>query len=153
MNYMNENDEIIEPISFVTDIDEFWVKTIRDITGESIKRIEEAAKQLIAIVSVLQAIYFAAISFSELKNLSFHNPWSFLFICPIAIWIISLSLAVTVFMPRTYSTNLESPSMSEKTFKEMVKFKQRQLWYAYCVLVAGFIVLIISITFYLYYLK
>jgi len=40
----------------------------RSVSKESIAALEDAAKQLISITSLTQGIYFAAISFSDLKK-------------------------------------------------------------------------------------
>ncbi len=48
-------------------VDRFWLDAARGAARESIPALEEAAKQLISITSLTQGIYFAAISFSDLK--------------------------------------------------------------------------------------
>jgi hypothetical protein len=65
------------------------VDTARDVASKSIDAIEDAAKQLIAIITLLQGIYFAAISFSALKiTSSENNPMSFIVSCPHNIMVI-----------------------------------------------------------------
>ncbi len=58
-------DAIGEP---VTELDEFWLETARTAVRESIASLEEAAKQLIGAVTLVEGIYFAAISFSDLRK-------------------------------------------------------------------------------------
>ena len=47
-------DAIGEP---VTDLDEFWLEIARDTVKESISSLEEAAKQLISAVTLVEGIY------------------------------------------------------------------------------------------------
>lgn len=137
-----------------SNLDTFWIETMRKLTQGSTTSIEDAAKQMIAIISLLQTIYFAAVSFSNLKStLSLKDPLIFLFLSPIALWLGSLALAILVFIPRRYDTNLESPSRSASTFNDIVSFKQKMLFYSYIVLVAGFLMLLVCIFVYLYLLQ
>lgn len=139
------------PSTPVSDLDKFWISIMQKLTQGSITSTEDAAKQMIAIISLLQTIYFAAVSFSNLKNaLILNDTLVFLFLSPIALWIISLSFAIMVFIPKRYDTNLESPSMSANTFKDIVSFKARTLFCSYVVLVIGLLMMLISIFVYLY---
>jgi len=52
----------------VTEEDILWLEMGKSVVKDAVHRVEEAAKQLISITSALQAIYFAAISFSDLKK-------------------------------------------------------------------------------------
>ena len=136
------------------DLDSFWLDTMRDVTKNSISAIEDAAKQLIPIISILQAIYFAAISFSNLKaSPMLHNPLVvFLFVSPVICWFISLAFAISVFIPRKFQTNLNSPSRSSRTYDKIADSKQKLLWYAYIALLIGFVPLLVCIVVYLYYI-
>ena len=134
-----------------SNLDKFWIETMRKLTQGSTTSVEDAAKQMIAIISLLQTIYFAAVSFSNLKTaLNLKDPLVFLFLSPIALWLVSLAIAILVFIPRRYDTNLESPSRSASTFNDIVSFKQKMLFISYIVLVAGFLMLLVSIFVYLY---
>jgi hypothetical protein len=137
-----------------SNLDKFWIETMRKLTQGSTKSIEDAAKQLIAIISLLQTIYFAAVSFSNLKSaLILKDPLVFLFLSPVALWLVSLALAILVFIPRRYDTNLESPSLSARTFNDIASFKQKILFGSYIVLVIGFLMLLVSIFVYLYIIQ
>jgi len=116
--------------------------------------LEEAAKQLISATSLLQAIYFAAISFSELKEglvVEGTKDWLLvlLFVLPIVLWLASLCFAVRVFKPETYRTNLSSPDLARSMYGEMVAYKHRQLRRAHQFLVLGFVPLAVNIVLYL----
>jgi hypothetical protein len=135
-------------------MDRFWLETARSISKESIKALEEAAKQLISITSLTQGIYFAAISFSDLKKALVVNDWQgwlllILFASPIVLWLVSLAFAVRVFAPETYKTNLQSPDLAKEMLQEMVAYKHKQLKLAHKALLVGFVLLIINIIVYL----
>jgi hypothetical protein len=140
-----------EPVS---ELDRFWVDVAHGMVKESVSALEGAAKQLISVASLLQGIYFAAISFSDLKkalDVQDNQGWLlvFLFVSPIIPWIISVGLAIRVFKPEFYTTNLQSPYLSRRMYEEIVSYKQRYLRYSYWALLVGFILLAMNIIIYL----
>jgi hypothetical protein len=66
--------------------------------------IQETAKQVCTIVPIIQTAYFAAISMSDLKQIIWQD-WSrlwwlgILFVCPAILWLLSLFVAIAVFVP------------------------------------------------------
>jgi len=129
-----------------TDI--FWRDTLRRVVHESIGRIEGASRQIIAITSFLEGIYFAAISFSEVRGAL--SGWTVgLFLLPIALWLVSLFFAIRVFVPRLYETNLRSPDIAEETYLAIVAYKQENLQRAHWVLLVSFAVLLVDVWVYL----
>ena len=141
----------------VTDLDEFWLEIARGTVKESISSLEEAAKQLISAVTLVEGIYFAAVSFSDLRKVTAvqgTDAWLrvLLFVSPIVIWLICLFFAVRVFTPETYRTNLSSPELAEGVYKEMVGYKHRNLKRAYWALMAGFVMMVAAVVYYLRFL-
>ncbi len=135
-------------------MDHFWLETARSVSKESIAALEDAAKQLISITSLTQGIYFAAISFSDLKKALVVHDWEgwllvFLFASPIILWFISLRFAILVFKPETYKTNLQSPDLAKEMLQDIVAYKHRQLKFAYKALLVGFFLLVVNIIVYL----
>ncbi len=51
----------------------FWKKNAEKIVGESISVVEDTAKQFVTITSLLQGIYFHAITFSDIKLAEGHS--------------------------------------------------------------------------------
>ncbi|MDD2755893.1 MAG: hypothetical protein PHS80_10245 [Methanothrix sp.] len=144
-------DAIGEP---VTELDEFWLETARTAVRESVASLEEAAKQLISAVTLVEGIYFAAISFSDLRKvMAVQGPEAWLriglFVLPIVIWLVCLFFAVRVFTPRSYETNLSSPQIAEQLYRELVGYKHRNLKRAYWALLAGFVPLVVDVVCYL----
>ena len=151
---MNENSEISEIIGApVTELDQFWLKMARRIVKESIGSLEDAARQLITVVTLVEGIYFAAISFSDVRKVltSPGQPaWVvFLFISPIILWLICLVFAIRVFSPESYRSNMSSPELAKNVYLEIVAYKHKMLRRAYLSLLIGFIPFIIAIGYYL----
>jgi len=148
-------DDIPEvPAAQPSAMDRFWLETARGSAKDSIGALEDAAKQLISITSLTQGIYFAAISFSDLKKSLVVQDWQgwltvLLFASPIVLWLISLTFAVQVFTPETYKTNLRSPDLAKEMLLEMVAYKHHQLRCAHRALLLGFVLLVVNIIVYL----
>jgi hypothetical protein len=138
-------------------IQSLWLEQGKDIIKGALTKQEEAARQLITITTLLQGIYFAAISFSDLKKalmVQQHHgvilaALIMLFAIPIIFWLISLSFSMRVIVPVTRLTNLYSPDLISATFYEAVDYKQRNLYYAQWSLILGLIPLAINIYIYL----
>jgi hypothetical protein len=127
---------------------DFWLETARALAAESVRSIEEAARQVIAIASLAQAVYFAAVSFggaraaAALYTAGERAIIALALVSPLLCWVISLFFAMRVFKPETYQTNLDAPDQAESFVREVVGYKRRQLQSAYWFLVLGFAPLI-----------
>jgi len=136
-------------------LDDFWLTAAKDSVKGSVSALEDAAKQLVTITSLAQTIYFAAISFSDLKKSQVTSSSdtvvtaAVLFLIPVILWTISLWLAVCVFKPRIYPVNLESPDDARDAVNAMVDYKHKALQRAHAFLTAGFVALIVDIFIYL----
>ncbi len=71
-------------------------------------------------MTLVEGIYFAAISFSDLRKVMAVQGTEadlriLLFVSPIVLWLVCLFFAVRVFTPETYKTNLSSPQLAERS--------------------------------------
>lgn len=103
-----ENDEI-----------EYWLKVRREAASVSLTPLEDAAKQIVVITSLLQGVYFAAISFSGVKQVSdTSNVWFNIFLAisliTIIFWIMSLYYATRVFIPESYKADFKTSDLAEE---------------------------------------
>lgn len=134
----------------LTALDRFWLETARNAAKESVGALEEAAKQLIAIASLSQGIYFAAISFGDIKKAlpQFALAWQWTITgalaLPLACWLVALFFAIRVFIPQIYATNLDSPELARDTYQDIAAYKHAQLRRAHLALVLGFAPLIVN---------
>lgn len=139
----------------VTPIDQFWLDAAREAAKQSPAALEEAAKQLIAIAGFAQTLYFAAISFGDVKKsldlLSTAEQRWFIaaLIVPLILWILSLAFAARVFTPQLYDTNLDSPEIARETCEAMASHKHRNLKCALWLLALGFIPMLVNLFIYL----
>lgn len=150
-----QNDSPNPPIEIqpepLTALDRFWLETARRAAQESVGALEEAAKQLIAITSLSQGIYFAAISFSDIKKAlpQFAPAWQWAMIgalvLPLACWLVALVFAIRVFVPQLYTTNLDSPDEARDTYAHIAAYKHAQLHRAHLALVLGFVPLLVNV--------
>ncbi|MCX7840731.1 MAG: hypothetical protein N2559_14955 [Anaerolineae bacterium] len=135
----------------LTALDRFWLETARGAAKESVGALEDAAKQLIAITSLSQGIYFAAISFGDIKKVlpQFALAWQWTItaalVLPLVCWLVALFFAIRVFVPRVYATNLDSPDLARETYERVAAYKHTQLRRAHLALVLGFVPLIVNI--------
>jgi len=137
----------------VTDLDLFWLEIARGIVKESIGSLEDAARQLITAVTLVEGIYFAAVSLSDVRKVmagAGQAVWGvLLFTTPIILWLICLIFAISVYTPESYRTNLRSPDLAKEVYQEIVAYKHRMLRRAHFALLIGFIPVIIAIVYYL----
>jgi hypothetical protein len=142
-------------------LETFWLQAGKDAIKGAIDKQEEAAKQIISITSILQALYFAAISFSDLKKSLFQQNLQdiqlfalvILFISPIVIWLISLRFSISVLVPITRHTDLNSPYDIREMYRAAIDHKARQLRRAHLALVLGFLPLIFNMIIYLIWIQ
>ncbi|MBM3129028.1 MAG: hypothetical protein FJ009_10465 [Chloroflexi bacterium] len=132
----------------LTALDRFWLERARNAAKESVGALEEAAKQLIAIASLSQGIYFAAISFGDIKKAlpQFAPAWQWTItgalVLPLVCWLVALAFAIRVFVPQIYATNLDSPELARETYDQVAAYKHAQLRRAHLALALGFVPLI-----------
>ena len=126
----------------------FWRENAKKLVGESIYSIEEVAKQLILVNSLLEGIYFHAITSSDIKTVL--NGWTaVIYIGPVVLWLLSLISAILVLSPSKYKININSTSDSKEVFEKILSNDYRMLKISEICLVASFIAIIITTWHYL----
>lgn len=154
----NKSEDLSQEIEIyselATEADLMWSAIYREQIKTTLPRIEEGAKQIITIATFSQTIYFAAISFSTVKQglrlLSFLQQWLFvpLFVLPLICWCMSLLGATLVLLPRRYpkfKARLDEPDEIEKRFWNIVDYKFHWLKIAQIILWVGFFLLLVSV--------
>jgi len=126
----------------------FWRENAQKLVGESISNLESVAKQLIAVNSLLEGIYFHAITFSDLKP-QMSESVAVLYLAPIALWLLSLVFAVLTLFPKSYGININSSSDSKKKYDEIVSKKHWRLKASGFFLILSFVALMIAVAHYL----
>ena len=114
----------------------FWKQTAKGLLTESIKSIEEAAKQIIGVTGVLEGLYFHAIAYSDVR-VGLKDWEALVYILPLLFWLVSLGCALLVFFPSTYDANINSWRESRATFEKIVRRKHMMLKAAGATLALG----------------
>ncbi|MGB2697031.1 MAG: hypothetical protein WBD28_04125 [Candidatus Zixiibacteriota bacterium] len=133
----------------LNDVMEFWMNQGKGMIKESIKSIEDAAKQIIVVAGILEGIYFHAITYSDIRG-SLTTIHGIFYLAPLALWLISIFFAIRIFSPRVYETNIASSRESKETFTKVVEHKHRNLRISQKILVVSFAFLFIAMLIYLF---
>ncbi len=140
---MNEEPPVISP-----EPNPFWKENAKNLVSESIATVEEVAKQLITVNSALEAVYFTAITFSDIKgNLTYLT--GVIYLSPVLLWLLSLVFAVLVLSPKNYAININSSSDSKERFIEIVSKKHLMLKWSELFLILSFVALFAALAHYL----
>ena len=137
-----------EPPKISIEPNPFWRENAQKLVSQSISTIEEVAKQLIVVNSLLEGIYFHAITFSDVKPIL--TGWiAVLYLMPIALWLASLVCAVWTLALRTYGININSSQDSKERFEQIVLNKHRRLIISEMFLILSFAAVFIAMVHYL----
>lgn len=144
----------------ISDEIDYWLNIKLQANPEGIKHLEEAAKEVIVITSLLQGIYFAAISFGDIKRVGdTSNFWFELFVLLSLLaflsWMSSLYFANRVFMPEYYHAGSSNPELSEQArqicnaYNNSLQHKYKNLRISFTLLWISFFPLAVNILVYL----
>jgi uncharacterized membrane protein len=126
----------------------FWRENAQKLVAESFSTIGGVAKELIVVNSLLEGIYFHAITFSEVKPVL--TGWiAAIYLAPIALWLLSLVFAVLTLSPKSYKININSSRDSKERFEEIVSKKHGMLKISEAFLIVSFVALMVTVTHYL----
>lgn len=126
----------------------FWRETGKELVRGSIKSLEEAARQIIGISSILEGLYFNAIAFSKLRA-HLTLPGKILYLAPIVLLLVSLAFALGVFFPRLKKLDLGSSTGIESIYQNSLSFKLWMVRLASLFLVSGVFIMLLAVVHYL----
>lgn len=145
------NEQTIEEGIPLTPEDEFWMSRMREMAADSVNAVQEAARQLIAMITVMEGIYAAVLAFSGIKQIPQDSvPAVIFYASPILLWLVSLFFALRVFVTRKYHYFGNSPDSSAAAFQKIAEFKYHDLKRAYFFLCLSFAVAAGGIMYWLY---
>lgn len=126
----------------------FWKDNAKALLAESVKSLEETAKQIIAVAGILEGLYFHAITYTGIRGKT--PDWQLvIYMAPLLAWLVSLCAALLVFFPKTYRTNINSARESRAMFESLVAQKRSMLKQAGIWLAVGVIGLSAALGLYL----
>jgi hypothetical protein len=133
-------------ISSDLDDPEFWKNVTRNEPLSAIQKCEEAGKQLITLTTLLSAIYFGILSFSDpLKQLVTSQwLWRLILVIPLPLWLLSLWCASRVIVPE--EADIEEGRWFESYDKIKLK-KYKWLKWSHGLLMASIVLLVIAAAF------
>lgn len=129
-----------------TTVDEaakYWRNVANDAAVQAVARVEDAAKQIVALTGTLQGLYLAIIAFSSLQQ-RVTSVTALLFLLPVLFWLLSMLCATRVFVPRVRNTDLGdiSPGAWQRlrdAYATVVDDKLAWLQRAHLLLVVSFV--------------
>lgn len=137
---------------------EHWRGVWNETPIQAIARIEDAAKQLIAITSALQVLYAGILTFSSIRMQVSNVQWVLpgwllllLFYTPLVCWLISLAYATRVFVPRIHpDVNFNELSLSawqkvKDAYGEVAEKKLRWLHCSQRWLIGSFVLVLLAV--------
>lgn len=126
----------------------FWKENAKKLISESISTIESVAKQIIVVTSLLEGLYFHAITFSNLRG-SLSDSMLWIYLSPLLLWLASLFFAMWTLSPKAHDININSSRDSKETFENIASVKHLKLKVSEALLLASFLPLMIAVYYYL----
>ena len=136
----------------------YWRQVWNETPVQTITRLEDVAKQLIAITTGLQGLYVAIFVFSNLRTQVEAAHWIvpgwlllLLFFVPLLCWLASLFYAARVFVPRIHpevNFNEMSPSAWQKVkdaYGRAAEAKYRWLQRSHQWLIGSFVLVLLAV--------
>jgi hypothetical protein len=146
---MSDEPSVSDPQSIVDETRKFWRPTAQDAVKGSAQSIDETAKQIIAVVGILEGLYFHAIAFSSVKGTISTVLEVLAYLAPLIFWLFSLIAASLVFLPRTYQININSSEAAKRLYEDVVRRKYFFLIFSLAWMVIGSMFLIVALVVYL----
>jgi len=147
---MSASDTSSNPLGpAIEEAESFWHEVGKDIIRKSIDPVNESAKQIIGVTSILEGLYFNAITFSNLHNKISFSWLLAIYVAPVGLLLISLGAALMVFLPKRYTINFLSTEGSRLVYETMINRKMRLLKIAASFLVLAISALLLAVIIYL----
>jgi len=128
---------------------DFWLEMGRGLVKESIKTIDDTARQVIAIAGILEGLYFHAIAYSNLRG-TLALDWRLLvYLAPIVFLLLSLAAALMVFFPKRHDLEVRSWDAAKLIHERTLSRKFGLLKIAAVTLVLGLVALLGAVVLYL----
>ncbi|MDZ7265191.1 MAG: hypothetical protein ONB16_11435 [candidate division KSB1 bacterium] len=136
---MGENNEKIFDSSELAPDDAFWLAYGRQMISESLPAVRSAATAMMTAVGVMEAIYVGILGLDGVIATAMPLWQKALFAIPLVIWVAAMYCCVNVLMTRKLMVQLFSPDDIREQSLALVQSKQRQLQWAYWLLVIGLV--------------
>jgi hypothetical protein len=137
---MSENDENLvqlpSPDELTKETRAFWRDVGRATVRNSVKTLDETAKQIIGVTGILEGLYFHAITYSDLRGQA-SGGMLVIYVAPVVLLLLSLVAALAVFLPDRYRLNVHSAEAAQVVHRRVVGGKLLALRVAAAFLILG----------------
>lgn len=125
-----------EPDTLLEETRAFWRETGKGLVRGSVSTIDETAQQIVKVAGILEGLYFHGIAFTGLRG-KVTDVTLWIYLAPIGLLLISLTMALIVFFPNHSRLNFNSSDASKLTYERIVRSKLSALRTAAIFLVLG----------------
>ncbi len=127
----------------------FWRQINETMIRGSIEATDNTAKQIIVVAGILEGLYFNGVAFSGLRG-TMTGIWPMaIYLSPIALLLLSLSAALSVFFPAHYKVRQHSSRAGQLVFERVVGRKLLLVRMASFFLLAGVFCILLATSVYL----
>jgi hypothetical protein len=120
-------DVIVKAEDAVPPWEEKWLEYGRDLLKDAPTVLNEAAKYIISLVTIVIGIYTGGLTFLGIANKTGWFPLDISLILPIVIWLLSIGVCVNAYSPDLASFKPDSISDIRSKFEAISKHKYKQL--------------------------
>ncbi len=148
---MSEQELLVQPQApdpLLIETRAFWREVGQGMVKDSIKTVDEAAKQVMGVAGIMEGLYFHAIAFSDLRGTASGGEL-FVYLAPIALLLFSLLAALAVFLPDRSRVNVRSSEASRKVYEQTLKAKLLALRLASGFMAVGVVAVFVAVWAYL----
>jgi len=128
--------------------DKFFLQKYQETKASSIDKLDEVAKTFISMVGTLMTIYFAAVTFSNIRNMP--TDFKFLAVTPIAVWILAIVSSAVALLPKKYYIVEDDPAEAKFFFYRSARHKYRWIIASGCFIFLGLVMLIVTLVVYIF---
>lgn len=134
---MNEQKAIICEAHAPSDDSLFWLDVGREMIKGSVSVANDVAKQLVTLSTALISAYLGAAKFLGLTAGS--SDARLTFALPIVFWLLSITSALCVIMPKAYEVNMISPDEIKTAKQDAIDRKRKWLICTAALFITGII--------------
>ena len=138
-----------EPDPFAAELHKFWRALGGEMLRDSLKTLDETARQVIGVAGVLEGLYFHAIAYGDLRGAALTGAEWLVYLAPIVLLLLSLFFALLVFYPTVQPYDLRAWEAAKIIHERAKKAKLRMLRLASLFLLLGVAALPLAVVFYL----
>lgn len=131
------NDSKLQVPESPTTIEEtrtFWRTTAQNVVRDALPALENAASQCLTVDAILIGFYMNAVAYLQGRGAGISIVK---ILSPLSSWFVSVVLALSVFLPKSYAISLQSSTGTKDFIQRILTTKHRRLKLSYLFLLIG----------------